>query len=50
MTILQLIYVFFYFVLLGCGGGYALLSMVRFDGVVQFAWLTCQQVSDIIAL
>lgn len=50
MTILQLIYVFFKIGLLGFGGGYAMLSMIQFECVEHFAWLTNQQISDIIAI
>lgn len=50
MTILQLIYVFFKIGLLGFGGGYAMLSMIQFECVEHFSWLTIQEFSDIIAI
>lgn len=50
MTILQLIYVFFKIGLLGFGGGYAMLSMIQFECVEQFSWLSMQEMSDIIAI
>lgn len=50
MSILQLIYVFFKIGLLGFGGGYAMLSMIQFECVEHFAWLTLQEFSDIIAI
>ncbi len=50
MTILQLIYVFFKIGLLGFGGGYAMLSMIQFECVEHFSWLTTKEFSDIIAI
>ncbi len=50
MTILQLIYVFFKIGLLGFGGGYAMLSMIQFECVEHFSWMTVQEFSDIIAI
>ncbi len=50
MTFLQLLYVFFKIGLLGFGGGYAMLSLIQFEVVDHFAWLTVTQFSDILAL
>ena len=50
MSIIQLLYVFFKIGLLGFGGGYAMLSMIQFECVEHFAWLTPQEFSDIIAI
>ncbi|MCQ2958779.1 MAG: chromate transporter [Bacteroidales bacterium] len=50
MTALQLIFVFFKIGLVGFGGGYAMLSMIQFDCVERFSWLTIQEFSDIIAI
>lgn len=50
MTILYLLYVFFKIGLLGFGGGYAMLSMIQFECVENFEWLTKSEFSDIIAI
>lgn len=50
MTIIYLIYVFFKIGLLGFGGGYAMLSLIQFDVVDRFHWLSVQEFSDIIAI
>lgn len=50
MILLKLIYVFFKIGLLGFGGGYAMLSMIQFECVEHFSWLTMQEYSNIIAI
>ncbi len=50
MVILELMYVFFKIGLFGFGGGYAMLSLIQFEVVDRFQWLTLQEFSDIIAI
>ncbi len=50
ITIIELIYVFFKIGLFGFGGGYAMLSLIQFEVVDHFKWLTVQEFSDIIAI
>lgn len=50
ITILKLIYVFFKIGLLGFGGGYAMLSLIQFEVVEHFQWISQQEFSDIIAI
>jgi len=50
MVILELMYVFFKIGLFGFGGGYAMLSLIQFEVVDRYAWLTLQEFSDIIAI
>lgn len=50
MTFLQLLYVFFKIGLLGFGGGYAMLSLIQFEVVDHFGWMTVTQFSDMLAI
>lgn len=50
MTFLQLLYVFFKIGLLGFGGGYAMLSLIQFEVVDHFHWMTVTQFSDMLAI
>lgn len=50
MVFVELIYVFFKIGLVGFGGGYAMLSLIQFEVVDRFAWLTTQEFSDMIAI
>lgn len=50
MEILQLLYVFFKIGLLGFGGGYAMLSLIQFEVVDHFGWMTITQFSDMLAI
>ncbi len=50
MIYLQLIYVFFKIGLFGFGGGYAMISLIQFEVVDHFAWMTMQEFADILAI
>ena len=50
MEFLQLLYVFFKIGLLGFGGGYAMLSLIQFEVVDHFGWMTITQFSDMLAI
>ena len=50
MMFLQLVYTFFKIGVLGCGGGYARLSMIQGEVVTRHEWLTPQEFTDIVAI
>jgi len=50
MVYLQLIYVFFKIGLFGFGGGYAMISLIQFEVVDHFNWMTMQEFADILAI
>ncbi|MBR0501644.1 MAG: chromate transporter [Paludibacteraceae bacterium] len=50
MVFLQLLYVFFKIGLLGFGGGYAMLSLIQFEVVDHFNWMTITEFSDMLAI
>lgn len=50
MIYLQLLYVFLKIGLMGFGGGYAMLSMIQFETVDHFGWLTLMEYSDMLAI
>lgn len=50
MAFLQLFYVFFKIGLVGFGGGYAMLSLIQFEVVDHFGWMTVTQFSDMLAI
>lgn len=50
MVYLQLLYVFFKIGLLGFGGGYAMLSLIQFEVVDHFNWMTISEFSDMLAI
>lgn len=47
---LQLFYTFFVIGMFTFGGGYAMLSLIQNEVVVNHAWLTAQQFTDIVAI
>ena len=50
MVYLELIYVFFKIGLFGFGGGYAMISLIQFEVVDHFKWMTMQEFADILAI
>ena len=50
MIYLQLIYLFFKIGLFGFGGGYAMISLIQFEIVDHFGWMTMQEFADILAI
>ena len=50
MVYLELLYVFFKIGLMGFGGGYAMISLIQFEVVDSFNWLTLQEFADILAI
>jgi len=50
MVYLELIYVFFKIGLFGFGGGYAMISLIQFEVVDHFNWMTMQEFADILAI
>lgn len=50
MVYLQLFYTFFVIGLFTFGGGYAMLSLIQNEVVVNHPWLTAQQFTDIVAI
>lgn len=50
MIYLQLFYSFFKIGLFGFGGGYAMISLIQGEVVVQHDWLSPQEFTDIIAI
>ena len=50
MVFLQLLYVFFKIGLLGFGGGYAMLSLIQFEVVDHFIWMTVKEFSVMLAI
>lgn len=50
MVYLNLLFVFFKIGLLGFGGGYAMISLIQFEVVDSFHWLTLQEFADILAI
>lgn len=50
MVYLQLIYAFFKIGLFGFGGGYAMISLIQYEVVEHFQWMTTQEFADIIAI
>jgi chromate transport protein len=47
---IQLFYTFFKIGLLGFGGGYGMLSLIQFEIVEHYHWLTVSQFTDIVAI
>jgi chromate transporter len=50
MIYLQLFYTFFIIGLFTFGGGYAMLSLIQNEVVVNHAWVTAQQFTDMVAI
>lgn len=50
MVYLELLYIFFKIGLMGFGGGYAMISLIQFEVVDSFNWLTLQEFADILAI
>lgn len=50
MIYFQLFYTFFVIGLFTFGGGYAMLSLIQNEVVVNHSWLTAQQFTDIVAI
>ncbi|MDO4726760.1 MAG: chromate transporter [Porphyromonadaceae bacterium] len=50
MIYLQLFYTFFKIGLLGFGGGYGMLSLIQFEIVERYQWLSVNQFTDIVAI
>ena len=50
MIYIQLFYTFFKIGLLGFGGGYEMLSLIQFEIVEHYHWLTVSQFTDIVAI
>lgn len=50
MIYLQLFYTFFKIGLFGFGGGYGMLSLIQFEIVERYHWLTAAQFADIVAV
>ncbi|MDR1729433.1 MAG: chromate transporter [Prevotellaceae bacterium] len=50
MIYLELIYVFFKIGVFGFGGGYAMISLIQFEVVDHFHWMTMQEFADILAI
>ena len=50
MIYIQLFYTFFKIGLLGFGGGYGMLSLIQFEIVEHYHWLTVSQFTDIVAI
>ena len=50
MLYLQLFWVFFKIGLFGFGGGFAMLSMIQYEVVEHYNWMTLQEFTDIVAV
>lgn len=50
MIYLELIYVFFKIGLLSFGGGYAMLSLIQFDVVDYYSWMSVKEFTDMLAI
>lgn len=50
MIYLKLIYVFIKIGLLGFGGGYSMLSLIQFEVVDYFGWMSVTEFSDMLAI
>ena len=50
MIYLQLFYTFFKIGLFGFGGGYGMLSLIQFEVVGRYPWLSVQEFADIVAI
>ena len=50
MIYLELIYAFFKIGLFGFVGGYAMISLIQFEVVDHFEWMTIQEFADILAI
>lgn len=50
MIYLQLFYTFFIIGIFTFGGGYAMLSLIQNEVVVNHAWITAQEFTDIVAI
>ena len=50
MIYLQLFYTFFKIGLFGFGGGYGMLSLIQFEVVGRYHWLSVQEFTDIVAI
>ena len=50
MVFLELLCVFFKIGILGFGGGYAMVSLIQFEVVDHFGWMTMTEYSDILAI
>ncbi len=46
----ELLYVFFKIGLFGFGGGYAMISLIQFEVVDHFGWMTVTEFSDMLAI
>lgn len=50
MIYLQLFWAYFKIGIFGFGGGYAMLSMIQFEIVDHYQWMTVQEFADMVAL
>lgn len=50
MIYLQLLWVYLKIGLFGFGGGYAMLSLIQYEVVEHYQWLTSQEFTDIVAI
>ena len=50
MIYLQLLWVFVKIVVLGFGGGYAMLSLIQHEVVDNYAWMTTTEFADMVAI
>ena len=50
MIYLQLFWIYFKIGLFGFGGGYAVISMIHFEVVERYGWITDQQFTDLVAI
>lgn len=50
MIYLQLLFAYLKIGLFGFGGGYAMLSMIQFEIVDHYGWMTTQEFADMVAL
>ena len=50
MIYLQLFYTFFVIGIFTFGGGYAMLSLIQNEEVVNHAWVTAQEFTDMVAI
>ena len=50
MIYLQLFWAYLKIGIFGFGGGYAMLSMIQFEIVDHYGWMTVEEFADIVAL
>lgn len=50
MVYLQLFWVYFKIGLFGFGGGYAMISMIQYEVVERYAWMSSQEFADVLAI